>query len=302
MRAIAALVLLLAVAALANDITPVPLVMWSGNHHFASSHAQVAEGVNSNDLECMMHALYKDTSSCQDAKLSRQVQSAAAAPSVMVAFVFDTMGTQEFSHIHTGRMQQTKESIERAQSAVSAPYLYASVSPLETMRTVAQAQQMSIVDFQFKHDQQQSIVARIKEDPALHNALITVRFEASSRTADMDAVMRHIVDAVASRAHGNFVAVLTAERASHIQVIFPSDAHHASRVLLSSNELFASATAGVAKNSSLVGPKYITSNILLGLVMVAFLLLVLFVGINVITSIEEPVRFPRRHLHVKKEY
>ena len=50
------------------------------------------------------------------------------------------------------------------------------------------------------------------------------------------------------------------------------------------------------------GPQYITSSILVGLLIGASMIFILVIGIYVIMSVEAPVRFPRRIFVVKKEY
>ena len=107
------------------------------------------------------------------------------------------------------------------------------------------------------------------------------------------------------------VALITADAASHsVQTAFPLPSSHshsshspAGRSLLGFVELQSFSSVGAAlANSTYTGPQYITSNIWLGLMVGFFLLFTLGVGVTVISSIEAPVRFPRRVFVVKKEY
>lgn len=50
------------------------------------------------------------------------------------------------------------------------------------------------------------------------------------------------------------------------------------------------------------GPLYISSSILFGLMIGAFLILVLYIGVNTLGSIERPVRFATQPLNIGKEY
>ena len=106
------------------------------------------------------------------------------------------------------------------------------------------------------------------------------------------------------------VALITADASSHsVQTAFPLPSSHshshspAGRSLLGFVELQSFSSVGAAlANSTYTGPQYITSNIWLGLMVGFFLLFTLGVGVTVISSIEAPVRFPRRVFVVKKEY
>ena len=109
--------------------------------------------------------------------------------------------------------------------------------------------------------------------------------------------------------HSLQVALITADASSHsVQTAFPlpsaSHSHSpAGRSLLGFVELQSFSSVGAAlANSTYTGPQYITSNIWLGLMVGFFLLFTLGVGVTVISSIEAPVRFPRRVFVVKKEY
>ena len=221
--------------------------------------------------------------------MSRHV-AGSKAPATIVAFVFDQMSSNEFSQVSGVYLNQVQTAFAGASSAVSVEH---SPPVLPALQAAAAANQFATVVLPAS----EATAARIKGESA---RLLVVTFDSTSDLAVKDAVMHAVLAVVAAKSQGDYVAVLTASTGQAVQLDFPMGAAPA-RTLLGHMELFGSAAAG-AKAAPLVGPQYLTSNILLGLVIGAFMISVLAMGINVVTSIEAPVRFPRRNLVVKKEY
>eukprot|EP00455_Lapot_gusevi_P038108 TRINITY_DN4270_c0_g2_i5.p1 TRINITY_DN4270_c0_g2~~TRINITY_DN4270_c0_g2_i5.p1 ORF type:complete len:145 (+),score=62.75 TRINITY_DN4270_c0_g2_i5:173-607(+) len=136
--------------------------------------------------------------------------------------------------------------------------------------------------------------------------LVLIKFENLNNLAAKDELINGVIAGVSKQSAGNFVATLSANSPKNIvHLDLATDSNVAGRRLasLSHVELMAvSASTNSSSSSGYTGPKYITSSILVGLLMGFFLIFILIVGVNIVMSVESPVRFPRRIFVVKKEY
>jgi len=295
---------LLAGVALVNAMqAPVPLVMWSGKSHFPASHPSVDTGVNSNELNCVLHALTKTAHNCNANSLVQNVQSSADAPSVIVAFVVAKMGTQDFTRAvgafgGEAFLSQTATAIHVSGSSITAPLFFRDSTGSNADMIRPFGTRTAVFD---SHATGASIVAELRAQSIGTGAktdVVIVNIDELSSTTD--ALIQTVTAFVSERTQKNFVAILTADSAArNIDLHF--DAGHASRSLLGFESIeLQQATKATATDYP--GPQYITSNIWLGLMVAGFLVFTLFVGISVVTSIQPPVRYPRRNFQVKKEY
>lgn len=266
----------------------------------------------------MMHLLYKHRHVCEGHALSRHLASSISTPEVVVAFVFDKLGSEEFSRLsgaydasHSGSLDQLKKSLQTSTSSIVAEYFYPDghrvMSDALIQLTSSGARRAKVISVRPSSSSVDAIINNLRDESSIFSNgvadLILVQFENADNMIGKDALIQQILSFVAENSKGNFVSILTANAASaNVQLEFPSGERHA-RVFSMPSLLSVSATSSnSSSNSTYTGPQYITSTILLGLLISGFLLFVLFIGINVVTSVESPVRFPRKNFVVKKEY
>jgi len=99
----------------------------------------------------------------------------------------------------------------------------------------------------------------------------------------------------------SFVALLSAsEAAMQLQTDL---IEHSSLPSLSSRQLLQVFSSYDSPSSpNLPGVRYITSNQLLGVMVMLLLLSVLLVGVTALMSVQRPVRMTKQHLQIPKEY
>jgi len=123
----------------------------------------------------------------------------------------------------------------------------------------------------------------------------------STSPAATEACLSDMTSAVNQRTGGNYMAMVTSETTAS-----RAAATMATESLQSASTRFHSMASLYANTTDLTyyGPKYITPDIVMGLLVVAILLIILFVGMCCVMSIESPLRFatPSQKLNIGKEY
>jgi len=271
----------------------VPVFLWAGQNYFSSSssssnHVTINEVLESNDLTELLNAINNQGS-------SRFVSVESTAPELLVAFV-----NQQFSSADSAntRPSAVKAALAGSSSSLAAP-LVAITSSATTSDIITNAfAQQSILSLSLdsKRESCESLITSIEEfaaanDNKFDNQKTELIMIKSTDTDATEACLSSVTSSVSSSTNGRFVMLLSSEYPS-----IPS--------LQSTPVTSDSSRLRVMADSSDTGPLYITPGIIIGLLVIAFLLVVLFVGICATMSIQAPLRFatPTQKLVVGKEH
>jgi len=292
----------------------VPAFFWSAQSYFASestAHVTASNVLHADDLASVLLA----TSGTKD----------APAPEVIVAFInqqLSSSGGSQASGAYSAhaRPSALKAALTASTSSLAIPFV--SLNGATTSELLANTFANSI-SLSLDTASCEYVVDAIEKradsfaDGNTHLFLIK-----SADPATTEACLSAVTSAVNTATSGKFVALLSADAAPSSLVSF----HSTSRPSFSTQSLIASPSHNVHSSSSskpqtqsrvsvfdvvtglddpdFTGPLYITPAIIIGLLTVAFLLVILFTGLCCTMAIQAPLRYatPSGKLVIGKEH
>jgi len=343
-RAVSIVVAALLAVVMAQEASIVPLLMWSGQPYFANERTTIGETLDASDVQRMVSSIIAHQHSASSPRfLANPVSSSSSPrPEIVLAFVFAELNSAQLSQMSAAYapansdeeaaapLAPIKAAFNRAAASLTAPFvnvdtqtlsddieeLHTSLAPraqivgaqLATMDDT-EACQALLTDLDERHSSHDNIFANREPD------LILVKYQSTtaSNTARDSSVparecLTRLIQNVATRTNGQYLALVTADEAPHKQLSFESvaNARPIGTVTLNAVPRFAT-LAGVTyattpANYTYPGVTKINPSILLGLLIGFFLLFVLLLGANCVASIQTPPRFSTVSLPLSKEY
>jgi len=289
----------------------VPLFLWTDKSYFSSPHQDLVQPLLLEDIEyTFSHSL-----------------KSLGTPEIIVAFVAKQLASNEISQMGSAFGANTKDQIQHLKAALSSarnsltvPYLYTSQkqisqSLIQSLKT--SSPQGTIIQGNFATETCDNVLAKLESFKSVFSNEITdlllISFS-DYEAQQVDTCLQRVNTFVQNHVNQNYIALLSADQSPvEPQLIFSNE--KLENDILTEYSLFAQKTPVnlftsrklLQTNTNtttpvFVGPQFISSAILFGILLGFALLFFLWQGIYQITLIEPPVRFSHNRLQLSREY
>jgi len=326
--ALLVMVLLLAVQSNSVSSSPVPLFVWSDKNYWSPS-------LSSSSSVCESSSCVLDVATTSQVRQLLQdsiaTQDSGSGAEVIVAFLYPKLGSSEALQ-GLGAYGGTAEAKDLAaiQGMVSSsggsivvPYLFQRGDNTDSLTgvlldLVSQSTNSKVISSNFHElrglgsvvqlDSCSAVISYLRGDSSLSRngvpdlLLINAKNQNNFAETCMSGVLSEL-----KAMDSSFVALVSAQAPQvTVQTVLmeqykPQSSSSSSPYSSSSRRLLQDNNFSPS-SPNLTGVQYITSNQLLGVMVMFFLLSVLLVGVTALMSVQRPVRMTKHHLQISKEY
>jgi hypothetical protein len=296
-------------ATIAAERSFVPTFLWSGSSTFKQSSFQLLDEVSADDISGVVNKFVGEDKQVEDSLLGHM--NDASSPEVVAVFVYDQLRTEQVSELsgatdldsNGGAFSNLKAALDSSRSSLSVPYTRGSEGSF--VNKLRPAVQGATLVSGFEHFSEGEIVS-------INDLLSRFNELASNGVPDLlvvnlgtlspaqDELLGKVCKSLNEMTQGNFVAVVTADSTSimedHIQRSFETTQHAQREQIAHRRRLQAKKEA--PKDPGACGGDGtcdydipITTNILVGLIVGAVLLIIFLVGFNCLFALQTPRKF-----------
>jgi len=293
--------------------SPVPLFLWTGENYFPINHVELTNAISLEDLESSLVEVAKTASS-------------TTAPEVLVAFLAEKMGSSDIAQLGAAYTTDTSQDklpalkeLLTSQNSFVAPHVYTNGE--KTSNVLSRAVQSvstysasgQIIKFNLQNNNCDALLNTLESNSVCSNGaldLVLVSFS-DYQAQQVDQCLQRVQTSLNSKCQQRYISLLSAEETNEPKRTFLTE--RVENDLLSFTQpSFTTVSAYTNKRTLFaavngttpvfVGPQYMSSAILFGILLGFVLLFFVWQGVSQLTSIQTPVRFSHTKLQLSREY
>jgi len=282
----------LLISGIAADVAVSSVYMWSPFGYLTGSQCAQLEGGDIVTSEELAAELSRFNSPPDDAKPRNHhlVVQTSDRPEALLAFVYQKAS---LLNTDTSALRLIEEYLDSSKSCASVPFVDVRSTMSESLQSATRGDpRAQVLSLQLEQSNCGAILAQLQDSHLFGNGVTDLVQLRTDHKLDGECV-RNLTALAIAMSKGRLVLAVTAEATKIITDIPCEMLLPHSRVLLQTIPGLPTAPGAL---------QYISTPILMGLMLAFVLLLFLFIGITCLLSIDAPQRFATESLPVPKEY